>query len=228
MKEISIKDVLTNVEQFWFDEDVEMEDATSYVRWKDVKPMIENFAASLNRQGCRWEVRPVVKWFAEQMEAALKRNDHKSGWLNDDWDELYDRILDETKELYRECGKFSKDEEKIIMEAADVANFAMMIADKFGKQFGQEQASESPIEPCATSSENYWKQRCEEFESKVNFYRETTDKVRELVFSRNDIGEPCQPLYDAIVDKINSLEKENEFLKDTIEQLKLFSQNNRQ
>jgi len=92
-----------------------------------------------NRQGCR----PVVKWFAEQMEAALKRNDHKSGWLNDDWDELHDRILDETKELYRECGKFSKDEEKIIKEAADVANFAMMIADKFGKQFGQEQESES-------------------------------------------------------------------------------------
>ncbi len=86
-----------------------------------------------NRQGCR----PVVKWFSEQMEAALKRNDHKSGWLNDDWDELHDRILDETKELYRECGKFSKDEEKIIREAADVANFAMMIADKFGKQFGQ-------------------------------------------------------------------------------------------
>ena len=51
MANTTIEDVLTNVEQFWFDEDVEMEDATSYVRWKDVKPMIEKFAASLNRQG---------------------------------------------------------------------------------------------------------------------------------------------------------------------------------
>lgn len=89
-------------------------------------------------------LRPVVKWFAEQMELALIKNDHKNGWLNDDWDELYDRIKDEMKELYKECGKFTKDEEKIISEAADVANFAMMIADKFGNQFGQEKPLPTP------------------------------------------------------------------------------------
>ncbi len=82
-------------------------------------------------------LRPVVKWFAEKMEDKLKANDHKTGWINDDWDELYDRLLEESKELYRECGKFTKDESKIIGEAADVANFAMMIADRLCKQIGQ-------------------------------------------------------------------------------------------
>lgn len=48
---------------------------------------------------------------------------------------------------------------------------------------------------------------------KLDFYREQTDKVRELIFSRNDIGEPCQPLYDAIVDKITLQEKEIDRLK---------------
>jgi len=56
------------------------------------------------------------------------------------------------------------------------------------------------------------------YKTKVEFYREQTDKVRELIFSRNDIGEPCQPLYDAIFDKITSLQSSlNEKEKECVE-----------
>jgi len=110
--------------------------------------------ASLNRQGCRWEVRPVVKWFSEQMEAALKRNDHKGGWKGMLWDELIERIEDETKELKDECDSFPKDKDRVIKEAADVANFAMMIAENYGQP-----TIDKSIEPCATSSEKEYQWR---------------------------------------------------------------------
>jgi hypothetical protein len=48
---------------------------------------------------------------------------------------------------------------------------------------------------------------------KIEFYREQTDNVRQLVFNSQEIGEPCQPLYDAICDKINSQKSEIERLK---------------
>ncbi len=102
----------------------------------------ESHAASLHSCG-GWAVRPSVKWFAEQMEAALKRNDHKGGWLNDTWDELHDRLLEEAKELRDECNSFPADKEAIVKEATDVANFAMMIADIYGKKLGQTPFDES-------------------------------------------------------------------------------------
>lgn len=77
-------------------------------------------------------MREQVKWFAEQMENKLKENDHKGGWddCNVYW--LWQRLQDESGELltainlYRDLGA---DKNDIIKEAADVANFAMMIAD---------------------------------------------------------------------------------------------------
>ena len=55
---------------------------------------------------------------------------------------------------------------------------------------------------------------------KIEFYREQTDNVRQLVFNSKEIGEPCQPLYDAICDKINSQKSEIERLKYEIKQYK--------
>ena len=55
---------------------------------------------------------------------------------------------------------------------------------------------------------------------KLAFYREQTDKVRELIFSRNDIGAPCQPLYDAIYDKLTEQSKTIEQQQAEIERLK--------
>lgn len=73
-------------------------------------------------------LRPEVRWFAEQMEAALKRNDHKGGWKECGAIYLLSRLRQETNEL-EGVVYFNKSEKEIISEAADVANFAMMIAN---------------------------------------------------------------------------------------------------
>jgi len=71
-------------------------------------------------------------WFAEQMEAKLRENEHKGGWENESLSWLYTRMIEEAEEVKEEIkAAFERevDYNKIIREAADVANFAMMIAD---------------------------------------------------------------------------------------------------
>jgi len=77
----------------------------------------------------RW--RPEVKAFADAMEAKLKANDHKGGWNNcgTSMQYLFDRLLEETEELEVAV----HDKNSVLEEAADVANFAMMIADVAGE-----------------------------------------------------------------------------------------------
>jgi hypothetical protein len=81
----------------------------------------------------RMAVRPLVRWFAEQMESALQRNDHKGGWHNDDPAKLAERIVGEYAELEIVLGGplNRKGWLRVIEEAADVANMAMMVADHF-------------------------------------------------------------------------------------------------
>jgi len=73
-------------------------------------------------------VRSEVAWFAEKMEEKLLENDRKSHWkgCSDKW--LLNRLRQETGELKRAIGS-KLDSEQVAREAADVANFAMMIAD---------------------------------------------------------------------------------------------------
>lgn len=100
----------------------------------------------------RW--RPEVVAFADAMEAQLKANDHKPGWKNDDPHALLKRLVEETAELkavlpnriepcshrgLSECnhlfpngGWSDHDHNAVLKEAADAANFAMMIADVCG------------------------------------------------------------------------------------------------
>ncbi len=76
---------------------------------------------------------PYVLAFAKRMEAKLAKNRHKgdrNGWIKDDPKALFWRIGDEHKELMQAME--SGTNEEIANEAADVANFAMMIADIFG------------------------------------------------------------------------------------------------
>lgn len=73
-------------------------------------------------------VRESVRWFAEQMERKLKLNDHKLGWKSCRMEYLTKRLGDECGELRRAVVK--NEDARVIDEAADVANFAMMIADK--------------------------------------------------------------------------------------------------
>ncbi|MCJ7831317.1 MAG: hypothetical protein MUP86_02175 [Dehalococcoidia bacterium] len=74
-------------------------------------------------------VRPEVAAFALLMERELAKHDDRSGWkaCNRKW--LLDRLLGEAKELDR-CLWGPSD--CIGHEAADIANFAMMIADVGG------------------------------------------------------------------------------------------------
>ena len=79
----------------------------------------------------RWQVRA----FAEAMERKLAANDHKGGWEDCSIDYLIKRLRQETSELLKVAGDreartlTNEEAEKVLNEAADVANFAMMIAD---------------------------------------------------------------------------------------------------
>ncbi len=69
-------------------------------------------------------VREPVRWFAGEMERQLRHNDNKTGWGHLRKDRLLVYLAGEIGEL-----ALAASPEDIIHEAADVANFAMMIAD---------------------------------------------------------------------------------------------------
>jgi len=70
------------------------------------------------------ELRPALRWFAEQMELKLRANDHKGGWNQCSLQYLFEKLDEEVGEL-----SATLTNEETIREAADVANIAMMIAD---------------------------------------------------------------------------------------------------
>ncbi len=83
------------------------------------------------------ELRPEVAAFAQAMEAQLRANDHKPGWIDDHPRELLTRMDDEAVELRQvvRCllGRSPlTSPSTVLSEAADVANFAMMVADVCG------------------------------------------------------------------------------------------------
>lgn len=81
--------------------------------------------------------RQAVGWFACWMEAKLAANDHKGHWSTCGFGYLSTRLHQEAKELSRALQAFRPADDvsrasaarSIVQEAADVANFAMMIAD---------------------------------------------------------------------------------------------------
>ncbi|MGB0521439.1 MAG: hypothetical protein ACPGJS_00695 [Flammeovirgaceae bacterium] len=88
------------------------------------------------------DVRPEVIAFAIEMEKKLRENEHKGGseeWRKMPFHEAIERIYEETDELDHVL-VFIKPENtdtenkhaarRIVREAADVANFCMMISDK--------------------------------------------------------------------------------------------------
>lgn len=80
-------------------------------------------------------LRPAVALFARRMEDVLRKNDHKGGWQGLDKVWLHARLLEEARELETAIryggNRNTKHGHAILVanEAADVANFAMMIAD---------------------------------------------------------------------------------------------------
>lgn len=75
--------------------------------------------------------RPEVMRFARQMEYILRDNDYKGGWNNMSMDELYYRAREEMRELREALDRWMDDDGYILItkEAADVANYMLMIAD---------------------------------------------------------------------------------------------------
>jgi NTP pyrophosphatase (non-canonical NTP hydrolase) len=81
----------------------------------------------------RAALRPVLWSFALRMEAELRRNDHKGGWGNDAPESLLRRLRDEVRELHDAMRQGTRGNDCVAKEAADVANFAMMLADLSGR-----------------------------------------------------------------------------------------------
>jgi len=83
------------------------------------------------------ELRPVVLRFAQLMEARLREHDAErgcAGWLDYDMDYLIHRMIGEVDEvtcLWRDRWPPPSLAE-MAAECADVANYAMMIADLAG------------------------------------------------------------------------------------------------
>lgn len=83
----------------------------------------------------RW---PTVAWFAEAMRRKLDDNAEKGGWEHCYKGYLMGRLVDEAREL-QECvaGFPVVGAGDVLEEAADVANFAMMIADVLRRKEGE-------------------------------------------------------------------------------------------
>jgi NTP pyrophosphatase (non-canonical NTP hydrolase) len=95
--------------------------------------------------------RSVVRWFADEIEAQLRENDSKSGWngIGPGW--LLTRCRQELGELARAVVRWENGTgdpqdaaRRVIAEAADVAAFAMMIADVVQAETPLLLASERP------------------------------------------------------------------------------------
>lgn len=87
--------------------------------------------------------RNSLLWFADEMEKVLAANEHKGGWSACTMEYLLGRLEQESAELSEAvCGfeiapaRRAEALEKIVREAIDVANFAMMIADNARKAQG--------------------------------------------------------------------------------------------
>lgn len=74
-----------------------------------------------------------IDWFATRMSQKMNQNDWKPGWHQDSLLALLLRLKEETAELEQLVIEASPTSpvniEQIINESADIANFAMMIAD---------------------------------------------------------------------------------------------------
>jgi len=75
-----------------------------------------------------YKVREEVRWFAGRMEEVLVSNDYKGGWDSCPLSYLLGRLRTEITEL--EEALVDGGTESTIQECCDVANYAMMIADR--------------------------------------------------------------------------------------------------
>ncbi len=77
-----------------------------------------------------YRVREAVGHFADRMEYKLKCNDHKGGWNSCTMEYLLRRLKEEVAELEKMIDD-PQLQGGVDLECADVANFAMMIAEQY-------------------------------------------------------------------------------------------------
>ncbi|MGE6376582.1 hypothetical protein [Peribacillus muralis] len=71
--------------------------------------------------------------FARDMEVQLLKNDHEGGWIQEEYASLYQQIWKNMNSLGYELEKENSDKSEITKHCANIANFAMMIADNEGE-----------------------------------------------------------------------------------------------
>lgn len=142
-------------------------------------------------------MRPLVRYFAELMECTMRRNDHKGGWQDDPVEELLARLDEEVAELKHEVARHAINpcSKLVLREAVDVANFAMIIADRLDHEPWPDQGRKAlvpPVPPDAVSYEQVLKFDLKLYpEEGVAFTRitpPTLEECREVMHSVRRLG----------------------------------------
>lgn len=92
-----------------------------------------NITINVNNGDDGLPIRPEVLDFAIDMETKLAKNDHKGGWGGMTVEELIAHVEDELGEL-KAAIELRLSPEEVRFEAADTANFLMMLADNYGDE----------------------------------------------------------------------------------------------
>lgn len=90
--------------------------------------LAEMKALMMSMEPDKQDLRPEVKWFAGEMETILKQNDYKGGWKGETTKSLINNMFTNTMRLYQVSD--GADFSLRIRLAVNIANYAMMIADK--------------------------------------------------------------------------------------------------
>jgi len=83
------------------------------------------------------ELRETIEWFAGYMESKLREHDKdkgKHGWVDCANSHLFDLIKTEVLKLEKALSNMDHCSITVMRSAADLANFAMMIADNCNVQ----------------------------------------------------------------------------------------------
>lgn len=115
---------------------------TRYYHEDAVRGMLRSATKGREKDVSKWidpelTIRPEVAAFAQAMEEKLRQNDHKTHWREYPVGNLMGWMVEKTDELRREVYSERPDSERVKQEAADVANFALMIADVMGGLKGE-------------------------------------------------------------------------------------------
>jgi uncharacterized protein YdeI (YjbR/CyaY-like superfamily) len=87
----------------------------------------------------------TIDRFAMVMKTKLLENIHKGHWKDCTLNYLSRRLTQERKELLKAVTDNKEKPVDVIREAADVANFAMMIADNYATEWEELTAGGNPI-----------------------------------------------------------------------------------